>query len=152
MCLSLRRLLFLDRSQKNEATNLPASPAEQEDAGQTANSHTDESPQQSVYTPRGVEITDEQAIEMVKKSHALFRNTSTESIIKKWTEDNSEKLQIIGWKARKMDDEKYLISYTAMDGALPKGFYFDLDIRTGEVENLANKPDLQKKYNIQYSQ
>ena len=80
------------------------------------------------------------------------RKTSTESIIKKWTEDNSGKLQLIGWKARKMDDEKYLVSYIAMDGAVPKGFYFDFDIRTGEVVNLANRPDLQKKYNIQYSQ
>jgi hypothetical protein len=75
----------------------------------------------------------------------------TEAIIKKWTEENAEKFQIIGWKARKMDDERYLVSYMAMDGASPKGFYFDLDIRTGEVENLENKPELQKKYNILYS-
>jgi hypothetical protein len=51
-----------------------------------------------------------------------------------------------------MNEEKYLVSFTGMDGALPKGFYFDVDIRTGEVENLANRPDLQKKYNIRYSQ
>ena len=50
-----------------------------------------------------------------------------------------------------MDDERCLVSYMAMDGASPKGFYFDLDIRTGEVENPENKSELQKKYNIQYS-
>jgi hypothetical protein len=139
-------------SQTNSSTTLPGPNAENESAGQTTGGHTDESPQQSVYTPRGAEITDEQAIEMVKRSHALLQRTSTESIVKKWTEDNSDKLQIIGWKARKMDDDKYLVSYVAMDGAVPKGFYFDLDIRTGEVVNLADRPDLQKKYNIQYSQ
>lgn len=50
-----------------------------------------------------------------------------------------------------MDEDRYLVSFMAMDGATPKGFYFDLDIRTGEVENLQNKPELQKKYNIQYN-
>ena len=98
------------------------------------------------------EITEEKAIEMVKKSQALTMNISTEAIIKKWTEENAEKFQIIGWRAKKMGDERFLVSYMAMDGASPKGFYFDLDIRTGEIENLANKPELQKKYNIHYSQ
>ena len=75
-----------------------------------------------VHSDTGADMTEEMAIETVKKSHALFSNTSTESIIKKWTEDNSAKLQLIGWKARKMDDERYLVSYIAMDGASPKAF------------------------------
>jgi len=145
-------------SKKDEETNLSPFPAEKANVVQATGAPSHESPEQPVQTASknssdtGAEMTEEMAIERVKKSHALLPKTSTESIIRKWAENNSEKLQIIGWQARKMDDEKYLISYTAMDGVLPKGFYFDLDIRTGEVVNLANKPDLQKKYNILYSQ
>ena len=143
--------------QKNE-TNLSDLSAEKENAVQATGAPAEENSEQPVQAgpqnslDTGAEMTEEMAIERVKKSHALFQKTSTESIIKKWTEDNSGKLQIIGWKARKMDDDKYLVSYIAMDGAVPKGFYFDLDINTGEVVNLANRPELQKKYNIQYSQ
>jgi hypothetical protein len=143
-------------AQKEVKTDLPAAPAVsstpvvQVNTGQTSGS-----PLHEISTPLQPDgsggITEEKAIEMVKKSQTLTRNISNEAIIKKWTEENAEKFQIIGWKARKMDDERYLVSYMAMDGASPKGFYFDLDIRTGEVENLENNPELQKKYNIQYS-
>ena len=139
------------QAQKEVKTDLPAVPAGQVNTGQVSDSPVPEISGPPVQPAISGEITEEKAIEMVKKSRALTRNISTESIIKKWTEENAEKYQIIGWKARKMDDVRYLVSYMAMEGASPKGFYFDLDIRTGEVENLENKPDLQKKYNILYS-
>lgn len=144
-------------AQKEVKTDLPAAPAMssmpagQVNAGQASGSSAQEIPQAPAQSALSGEITEEKAIEIVKKSHALYRNTSTEALIKKWSDENAAKFQIIGWNARKMDEEIYLVSYTAMDGAFPKGFYFALDIRTGEVENLENKPELQKKYNIQYS-
>ena len=138
-------------AQKEVKTDLPATPAGQINPVRTSGPPVQESSQTPAQPAINGEMTEEKAIEMVKNSHALYRNTSTESLIKKWSEENAAKFQIIGWKARKVDEEKYLVSFTAMDGAFPKGFYFDLDIRTGEVENLENKPELQKKYNIQYS-
>jgi len=99
-----------------------------------------------------VEITEERAVEIVKKSRTIFGSFPTESIINKWTDENASKYQMIGWKAKKMGEEKYLVSYTAMDGTDVKGFYFDLNTKTRHVENLANNPELQKKYNIRYSQ
>lgn len=92
------------------------------------------------------------AIEMVKRSDALLKNTPVEAIVKKWTEEKAAKYKVVGWQARKMDEQRYLVSYTALDGNAPKGFYFDLDARSGVVQDLARNPDLQKKYNIQYSQ
>lgn len=144
-------------AQKEVETDLPAGsavstmPVGQVNAGQASGPAVQEIPQAPAQPALGGEITEERAIEIVKKSHALYRNTSTEALIKKWSDENAAKFQVIGWNARKMDEELYLVSYTAMDGAFPKGFYFALDIRTGEVENLENRPELQKKYNIQYS-
>jgi len=145
------------QQQQDEAdvTAPPAGQAMTEQAAVPASPEVSQAPVQpgAEFSP-GIpaEITEDVAIEMVKGSHALYRNTSTGSLIKKWTEENAGKYKIVGWQAKKMDDERYLVSYTAMDGALPKGFYFDLDIKTGVVENLENNPELQKKYNIKYGQ
>lgn len=91
------------------------------------------------------------AIELVKKSHAIDRFSDIETLMKKWTDEVSGKFQIIGWKAKKMDDQTYLISYTALDGLNTKGFYFDINTKTGTVRHIADHPELQKKYGIQYN-
>jgi predicted Zn finger-like uncharacterized protein len=72
-------------------------------------------------------INEEKAIEIVKRSEALLKRTSVESIVRKWT---------------------YLVSFTALEGDAPKGFYFELDVQSGTVQSLSQNPELQKKYNI----
>ncbi|MGE5300762.1 MAG: zinc-ribbon domain-containing protein [Acidobacteriota bacterium] len=93
---------------------------------------------------------EEKAIGMVKRSDVLLRMTSVDSIVDKWTQDNAGKYKVVGWQAKKIDEQKYLVSYTALDGSITKGFYFVADLRSGGVEDLAHNPELQKKYNIQY--
>ena len=95
--------------------------------------------------------TEEKAIELVKKSHAVDRFSNVETLVKKWTDERSGKFQIIGWKAKKIDDQTYLVSYTASDGLNVTGFYFDINTRTGNVLHIADSPELQKKYGIQYN-
>ena len=94
-------------------------------------------------------MTEEKAIEIVKRSEALLNRTPVDSIVKKWTEENAAKFKIVGWQAKKMDEQKYFVSYTALDGDVPKGFYFELDVQSGIVKDFARNPELQKKYNIQ---
>lgn len=103
----------------------------------------------SATTPSA--ITEEKAIEIVQRSDALLKRTSVESIVRIWTEKNAAKYKVVGWQARKMDEQKYLVSYTALDSDMPKGFYFELDAQTGAVQDLAQNQELQKKYNIQYN-
>ena len=144
-------------SQK-EKTGTSAVPLEEKRTGVAPGVPSPETSQSPVPLPpedtvdENAAITEERAVEIVKKSRAIFGNFSTDSILKKWTEDNSTQYQMIGWKAKKMDEENYLVSYTAMNGAAVKGFYFNLNTKTRHVENLENNPDLQKKYNIKYSQ
>jgi len=94
-------------------------------------------------------MTEEKAIEIVKRSEALLTRTSVDSIVRKWTEENAAKYKIVGWQAKKMDEQKYLVSYTALEGDVPKGFYFELDVQSGVVKDFAKNPELRKKYNIQ---
>jgi predicted Zn finger-like uncharacterized protein len=95
--------------------------------------------------------TEEEAIELVKRSDALLKRTSVESLVKLWTEKNAANYKIVGWQAKKTDDQKYLVSYIALDGDMPKGFYFELNAQSGVVADLARHPELQKKYNIRYA-
>lgn len=99
----------------------------------------------------GPEEAEEKVIELVKKSHAIDRFSNVETLMRKWTDEISGKFQIIGWKAKKMDDQTYLVSYTASDGLNSKGFYFDINTKTGTVRHIADHPELQKKYGIQYN-
>ena len=96
-------------------------------------------------------ITEENAVEMVKRSDALLKNTPVEVIVRKWTEENAAKYKMVGWQVKKIDEQKFLVSYTALDNEVQKGFYFDLDAQSGVVQDIAKNPELQKKYNIQYS-
>jgi predicted Zn finger-like uncharacterized protein len=94
---------------------------------------------------------EEKAIGMVKRSDVLLKMTSVEAIVDKWTQDNAGKYKVVGWQAKKIDDQQYLVSYTALEGSAPKGFYFVANLQSGTVEDLAHNPELQKKYNIQYN-
>jgi predicted Zn finger-like uncharacterized protein len=94
---------------------------------------------------------EEKAIEMVKRSDVLLKLTSVEAIVNKWTQDNAGKYKVVGWQTKKIDEQKYLVSYTALDGSTPKGFYFVADLQSGVVEDLAHNPELQKKYNVEYA-
>jgi len=92
--------------------------------------------------------TPDWAIESVKKSHILDRAATVDTLVSKWTKENSDRLKAIGWIARKADEKAYLVSYTATDGVTPTGFYFEVNIETGEIRNIAGNAELQQKYGI----
>jgi len=94
------------------------------------------------------EKTSEWAIDTVKKSHILDRFSTVEVVTNKWATENSDKLKSIGWIARKVDEKAYLVTYTATDGVTPRGFYFELNIETGDIKNIAGNTELQQKYGI----
>lgn len=94
------------------------------------------------------EKTSDWAIESVKKSYMLDRFSTIGEIMNKWTEENAHRLKIIGWIAKKVDDHTYLVTYTATDGIMPSGFFFEIKTDTGEIRNVVGNADLQQKYGI----
>lgn len=130
---------------RNATPGMPAvSP--QPSQGQTSAPATPERP--ADRSESAAAKTSDWAIDTVKKSHALDRLFTVETLTNKWTTENSDKLKAIGWIAKKVDDKAYLVSYTATDGVTPKGFYFEINIETEEIRNIANHPDLLQKYGI----
>jgi len=80
---------------------------------------------------------DERAISLVKRSHGIDRFYSDES-------------QISNWNVKKIDDQKYIVSFTASKGPDTSEFYFDTNIKTGSVRNIKDSRELQK-YGIHVS-
>jgi len=125
------------------APSLPAPPApEQPETQQMQAAGADDSPDMHA------DKTPDWAIESVKKSHALDRIAAVDLLVNKWMQENTGKLRSLGWTARKMDENIFLVSFTATDGIAPTGFYFDINAETGEIRNVAGHPDLQRKYGI----
>jgi len=129
--------------QEKTAPSLPAPPSpEQPDSRQTQAAAADDRPDMHA------EKTPDWAIESVKKSHALDRVASVDLLVNKWMQENAGKLRSLGWTAAKMDETIFLVSYSATDGSTPTGFYFDINTETGEIRNVAEHPDLQRRYGI----
>jgi len=74
---------------------------------------------------------EERAIALVKRSRGIDRFYSDES-------------QISDWKAKKINDQQYIVSFTASRGADTSEFFFDTDMRTGSVRNITDNRELQR--------
>lgn len=80
---------------------------------------------------------EEKAIEFVKRSQGIDSFYSDES-------------RIADWEAKGIDDQRYLVSFTASRGSDTSAYYFEANIRTGTVRPVTDRLELQG-YGIQQS-
>ena len=80
---------------------------------------------------------DEKAVELVKRSHGIDQFYADE-------------FRILDWETKKIDDQRYLVSFTASNGSDTSEFYFDTNIKTGSVRHITDRSEL-KRYGIQDS-
>jgi len=90
----------------------------------------------------------EKAIELAKKSSALG-GYGVEATIQQWMEQKKGDLRIIGWKAQKINDQIYLVSYTFNEDSGPRGYFFEVNLVGGIVRNVLGDPELEQKYGIE---
>lgn len=91
---------------------------------------------------------EDKAIELVKESYALGNYPKVETQIRNWLKEKKGSLRIIGWKARKIDDQAYLVSYTINEGSGEQGYFFDVNLVAEIVCSVNGNPELAKKYGI----
>lgn len=140
---------FQSKPAVSDAQPKPQTPAE--NSSQPATDHPAPSPAPNFPADTNTEKTERWAIESVKKSHVLDRVFNVDSVAQKWTNENSGKFRFLGWQAKKMDDKIYLVNYIASDGLVTKGFYFDINVDTGDIRDIRKHPELQQKYDIKYN-
>jgi hypothetical protein len=88
------------------------------------------------------------AIGLAKNSHAFGGYLTVESQIKDWLADKKGGLKIYGWEAKKVDDQKYLVSYTFDQGSGRVGYFFEVNLVANIVRKVIGDPELEKEYGI----
>lgn len=88
------------------------------------------------------------AIKMVKYSYAIDNYNYTEVSIKNYLKTVKGYLKILGWKAKKANDQTYLVSYTYEVDSGVKGYYFDVNIKANIVRRILEDHELERIYGL----
>ena len=91
---------------------------------------------------------EEEAIVLAKLSRVLDEYSSAESVITDWLRKKKGNLRVIGWKARKITDQTYLVSYTFEQESGVRGYFFEVNLVAEIVRFVSEDPELSKKYGI----
>jgi hypothetical protein len=89
------------------------------------------------------------AINMVKNSKAIVNYTYTDETIRDYLMTIKGYLKILGWKAKKVNDQTYLVSYTYEVDSGVKGYYFDVNMNANVVRRiLLEDHELERIYGL----
>jgi len=91
---------------------------------------------------------EEEAITLAKVYSPPGTSSSTADTIHNWLEAKKGTLRIYGWKARKVDDQTYLVGYTFDEGPGTNvgGWVFEVNLEAGFVRSVKGDQELEKKY------
>lgn len=95
------------------------------------------------------ESDENKAIQLTKKSYAMGDYLNVETRIKDLLKSEKGALKIVGWRARKIDDQTFLISYTFDKGGGDIGYFFEVNLLAEIVRKVSGDPELMKKYGMQ---
>jgi hypothetical protein len=92
----------------------------------------------------------EKAISLVKKSYGVIGqpSASTETNIRWSMQKIKGDLNIIGWRARKVSDGSYFVSYTYDKGEGEDGYFFEVNLPSKVVRNVVGDTVLELKYGL----
>ena len=91
---------------------------------------------------------EEEAIRLTRNSYALDGKSSTERAIRDVLQKKKGPLGIPGWRAKKVDEGHYLVSFTFDQGSGERGWFFDVHIKENIVRLIADDPELEKLHGI----
>ena len=61
---------------------------------------------------------------------------------------DADTIRIIGWKAEKVGEQLYLVSYTFDDGSGEKGWFMEVNVTGGSALNIFAAPERMERYGI----
>lgn len=96
------------------------------------------------------------AIELAKNSYidppSLTRYADLKTRMRNMMASKKGNLQIIGWKACKIDSQTYLVSYTFDEGSGEVGYFFEVNFVEEIIRYVHDDPELEEKYGTQPKQ
>ena len=96
-----------------------------------------------------VETPEEKAISLAKLYYPSPSTSSTMAeTIRSWLQAKKGSLRVHGWKAKKIDDQTYLVGYTFDEGpgTNPSGWAFEVNLEAEIVRPMLGDQELEKKY------
>lgn len=93
------------------------------------------------------ELTSPQRKAIVPEDEAIWKvRVLYEKRILDELREKKGNLHITGWKAQRIDEQKYLVSYIFKDDTGERGWYFEVNLAAGIVRNISDDPKLLMKY------
>ena len=95
-----------------------------------------------------VEVTSKEDVIKVVKNDKTISSISNKYEIKFNLEDLKGDMKVSGWKAEKVDDQVYLVSYEYQHQGDKKGYYFEYNTKADLIRNVLSDQELQAKYDV----
>ncbi len=81
---------------------------------------------------------EQNALDLVKNSHIVNKDLSVDRVIKDFIGEKGDDIKPLCWRAEKMTDNRYLVSYkyslhSFKEGVGERGFFFDVDLAENSV-------------------
>jgi hypothetical protein len=94
------------------------------------------------------ETQEESAIGLAKSYFPPDTPSSMDDTIHNWLRAKEGTLRVYGWKARKVDNQTYLVGYTFDEGPGTNvgGWVFEVNLEAGIVRKVQGDQELEKKY------
>ena len=89
---------------------------------------------------------EETAINLAKNSHALGGAYTADFTIKQWLQDYKGHLRVVGWTAKKVNEQTFLVSYMIDNGTEEQGWFFEVNAAASIVRRITGDAELAKEY------
>lgn len=89
-------------------------------------------------------------IKMVKNSHFSGSSNNTNDKIKNILEDKKGNFKVIGWKAKRIEENTYLVSFTYDENSKKYGWFFEVKPIGEIVRDVSLDQELMQRYNVVY--
>ena len=100
--------------------------------------------------PPKEETMQEKAIRLAKSAHTIKPDAhyllDNEFHIRSWIEEQSGNLQIIGWAARQVSEQSWVVTYSFDQGLGIRSWAFEVNMQADLVRNIIGDPVLERKY------
>ncbi len=92
----------------------------------------------------------EKAIEIVKRSHSIIKETSVDQYLKTLLKENGDDIRPVGWFCKKIMDSRYIVSYKYTlysfdQGTGEKGYFFEVNLDDNSVKDVTSEYQKQLK-------
>ena len=91
---------------------------------------------------------EEKAIKLARSANTFDKSKDNDSFVKKVMQELKGSIKIIGWEARKYDDQTYVVSYKFTRGDDDIEVSLEVNLVAELVREIKGDPDLEKKYGI----